>query len=168
MPTRVTVNSKRIQKKATTLMRGALLGNKKLSEDMALAVTDQIRKGVKPRLKPFTIEKRKELSGFNKTGKGYRAKKSNLTFTGRFLKSFKGKFLKGEGGIGLIFSVGPRGTHPGYKLGKGRKAGKSPGLTNQELAEKQLKMGRDYKKAGLKARGKIIRLVKKALKRALR
>lgn len=149
-------------------MRGALIGNKELSQDMALMVTDQIRKGVKPKLKQSTIDRRKELSKYNKTGKGYSAKKSNLTFTGRFLKSFRGKFVKGEGGIGLLYIVGPRGTHPGYKLGKGKGAGKSGGLTNEEIAEKQLKMGRDYKKAALKVKKKIVRLVNKAIKRALR
>ena len=160
---KVRINKKNIKAKATRLISGALRGNKKLAEDMAEAVREEIRKGVKPGLKQITIEQRKELSKYNKTGKKYSPRKSNLTFTGQFLESFKGVFKKADGK--LKYFVGPKGVHKAYRISK-RKRGK--GITNEEIGINQLKMGRDYKEVALKAKKKIARLIDRAIKRQFR
>jgi hypothetical protein len=94
-----------------------------------------------------TIRNRIRLARFNKTGKWYSAYKSNLTFTGAFLRSFTATLFKR--GKNVIFDMGPSDTiRKSYKTSKKRRKKKtgdtSEPLTNAELGKHLIEGGRDY------------------------
>ena len=64
------------------------------------------------------VSTRRYLSKFNSTGEYYfgdESRKSNLTFTGKFLESFKFKINQDDGST----TVFTDGTHPGYRTKNG-------------------------------------------------
>ena len=167
---KVRLKKNSIKRKAQRLINGALIGDKKLAENMAEVVREEIRKGVDPDLTSATISRRKSLATSNKTAKDYSASKSNLTFTGQFLESFKGKFRKTK--LSILYVVEPRGVHKAYKLPKNKKKkGKRKrlkGTTNLKIAEYQLDLGRNYKEVALRVKNKVSALIQKALDKQFR
>jgi len=112
-------------------------------------------------LKSSTIKRRKVLSKVNRTSSKYSPSKSNLTFTGNFLKSIKAKLTK-QGNSKTII-IEPTGIHPGYNLVRG---GKSSPVSNKTIAEGQEAMGRNVitfsKKRVQQIRKKIQQLLRRA------
>lgn len=99
-------------------------------------------------------KRRDRLSDFNKTGRGFSNSKSNLTFTGQFLRSFKATIEAGTRGIRFI--IGPEGEHKGYKLVRG---GRSKGSRNADIGQGQIDQGRDYTVISEKNRQQFLKLV---------
>jgi len=87
-----------------------------------------------------TIERRKRLATVNRTSRFYSAATSNLTFTGKFLNSFKAKIE--QKGKKVEFSAFPTNDHKPYKGVKGKKIGKL--ITNEALGQYLIDGGRDY------------------------
>ncbi len=83
-------------------------------------------------------KRRRRLATVNSTSKFFGNFISNLTFTGKFLSSFKAEINKGK----LIsYEIGPTGDHKGYKLIKG---GRGKSVPNEKIGEGQIAQRRDY------------------------
>ena len=119
-------------------------------------------------------ERRKKLSRVNDTDRFYGAGKSNLTFTGQFINSFKIRVSD----LATI-KIFPIGKHKGYK-GTGRKAGvpypnskakkgkRGKSVSNKDIARGQIDQGRDYTKVGKKFLKKITTLFKTSILKEVR
>lgn len=113
-------------------------------------------------LSPGWIKDRERLSAFNRVGAGYSAAKSNLTFTGDFLRALKANIS--STGVVLMFM----GTHKGYKTSKKGKRG-GAGVTNMsDIAVWQAKEGRDVLGVDEPLKVKIREAVARHLRRAFR
>lgn len=76
------------------------------------------------------VKTRKYLSKYNPTSEyflGVDSRKSNLSFTGKFLESFKFKINQNAGSV----NIAPDGNHPGYKT----KLGSTDSVSNEKLLE---------------------------------
>lgn len=102
----------------------------------------------------------KELEKHNKTSRFYKRFFSNLTFTGRFLSSFKAKIIKKSKSV--IFDLGPEGNHKAYKSKSGKKG---KGIPNPELGRHLISQGRDYTEISDKTKQEITKSMKSAILR---
>ena len=87
------------------------------------------------RLKKISIEHRKYLSKYNSTSDVYSPARSNLSFTGQFLKSIKHTIKRG------LIVIEPTGDRSGYKTGPNSKDNNPP--TNKQLAKFLADNGRE-------------------------
>ena len=105
-------------------------------------------------LAPSTIERRKKLSKYNKTHSDYSPSKSNLTFTGRLLKSVKTRIIARSKSI--IFRIDVSGSHAPYK-GKGKTYGKR--VANKVIRDGLAKQGRDPLAINRSSKKKLGRII---------
>lgn len=160
-------NVKKTQDRIARIIRGSIAGSKELTKIDRLVV-NEIRKGRLPsgeKIKPLaskTKKRRKRLESFNSTGKNYNASRSNLTFTGRFLESFKTTISRIRGSV--IIRIAPTGIHKGYRLVRG---GREKAVNNQQIAKVQIDQGRDFTIVGDKMQKKIKNILISIIKRAL-
>lgn len=131
----------------------------------------EINQGISPEtgspFKPISkswSDERDRLSEFNKTARGYQSGKSNLTFTGQFIKSIKFKIVSILG-IKTI-EVGAKGARKGYKYSKGGKRSKAP--TNEQLGAYLKEQGRDPYGVSGRARKSIVNLAKRQIRKLLK
>lgn len=119
----------------TKLRIGSAIARSKFNVDLQESVIEQVREeGLKPRLRPSTVNNRRYLAKYNPTHPAYREDKSNLTITGKLLDAIRVKFIAAK----LLFSFGAlKSKHPRYK-GKKKRIGKS--VAYQELLEIQNEM----------------------------
>lgn len=111
-------------------------------------------------LKDKWITRKKSLASVNKTDPNYEEGKSNLTFTGQLLNSFRWAIV-GPGKLILFFA----GIHEPYKT---LSNGKNPKpLRNQQLADYVAKAGRPFVGVRPAIRRRVQRIVKDYVKRAL-
>lgn len=158
----------RVQKRLQKILVGALAGKEEVQQ-IKESVVNTLRSGklldgsnIKG-LKPGTVEQRRRLATVNRTGKGYSPGKSNLTFTGQFLKSFVASIERGARGI--IIKVSPSGIHRGYKRLRG---GRGKATTNQKIAAGQKAQGRDITAIGPKKSKEIRNIFVRLLRRSIR
>lgn len=166
MPTRVKTPNPEIFAKA---VRGALAGNKQLSNSITKLLIGIIRggklpsgKGIKP-LAPTTIQRRRDLSKKNRTHPDFSPRKSNLTFTGQFLDSFKATFERV--GRKVLINIAPTGVHKALINLNGKR---QRGVRNDTIGEGLVKSGRDYRPVSKQNTRKITKLVITALKKKLK
>ena len=100
-------------------------------------------------------QRREQLSSINKTSQYYGYGKSNMTFTGQFLNSFKGEIKRFGTSVRLI--VYPTGIHKGYSLVYGEK---SDSVFNYEIARGFIDRGDDYRVIGLGVRKELAKSAK--------
>lgn len=81
---------------------------------------------------------RRKLGMKNKTSKFFKNFVSNMTFTGRFLNSFKAKVSKKRL---VTYEIGPEGSHRGYT---GVKGGKGKTVDNAKIGQGFIDRGVDY------------------------
>ena len=98
--------------------------------------------------------RRSRLSTVNKTSKFFGKTRSNLTFSGAFLNSFKARVEFVAGKIRYIFA--PEGSHPGYSLLRG---GRSESVFNSKIGKGQIDQGRDYRVISQENKQKIAKLI---------
>jgi len=103
--------------------------------------------------------RRKELAQFNTTHKSYGPNKSNLTFTGEFVNSIKGKIILGRSEI----EIKPTGRHAPYRDASGKVTRKTR-PRNIDIAEGQAAQGRNVLQITKKRKKLILKKVIKALK----
>lgn len=109
-------------------------------------------KGVK---KSWVLQ-RTRLSKFNKVDKYYKRFFSNLTFTGQFLRSFRGKIFKGKK---VSYLIAPTGFHRIYKTSAENRRGKrKKKISNAELGGYLIEQGRDYTRLGKKMKRKLSKI----------
>lgn len=161
-------NAANVFKKARGRLK-KVLSDKKLRKDIGeYAVTNikgNIRKGKSipnnekfDELEESTIKARKYLVKYNPTHDLYGPKKSNLTFTGKYVDSIKYKTKKGK------IVIEPTGNHKAYKTGKGSgKKSISNKKLGEYLAEKRPHIGRNEKMDK-----RILKMIKAHLRRNLR
>lgn len=135
------------------------------------------------KVKQFSTEwalKRRELAKYNKTDKYFNNFKSNLTFTGRFLRSFEISISKGLGsvrrlagkiGLGtsksfITYTIAPEGDHKAY-------AGRARGVrgkvrSNADIGKGQIAQGRDYTIIGKKMKTKLEKIIGSRIRRAFK
>jgi hypothetical protein len=100
-------------------------------------------------------ERREKLAVINKTSPYYGQNKSNMTFTGQFLNSFKAQiFLFGRA---VQFVMSPIGMHKGYKLIKG---GKSKSVPNAEIGKGFIERGDDYTEISNEVKDEMTKSIK--------
>ena len=139
----------------------------KLEKKITETLSNQVRKlqtdfndNKIPPLKKKTIDKRIYLSKYNSTHPNYSARRSNLTFTGKLIDSFKTK-IERSGKV----EIAATGLHPGYKTAGGRT---SP-VENDVIVGAQKDLGRDLTTLGditlLKLSKLIINFVKNKIER---
>jgi len=138
-----------VEKRVREVILGAIQEDSFLNEVGAVMQKDiqiKLNKGVNPEtlqafppLKPASIENRKRLAKLNDTARGYSAAKSNITFTGQFIKSITYGII--QSGRQKIIEIYPRGTHRGYKTGP---KSKSDDMENAELAKLLKAKGRNW------------------------
>lgn len=155
-------------RKALKIAKDALV-DPKLATRFKNIIINQIRKDGKlpdgTSIKPVSRkwkQRRNRLAEYNKTSRHYTPGASKLTFTGRFLSSFKANVLK-SGLFGRVtYEIGPTGKHKPYETspkihrGTGRfksssaqkKVSRENALDNATIGEGQIKQGRDYTKLG--------------------
>jgi hypothetical protein len=159
----------RAAKRIARATRGALAGDKRFSQSVLSFLVDQIRNGKLPsgknvkRLKRVTIERRRQLSRKNRTHPDFSPAKSNLTFSGQFLDSFKVVVDRVKSAVRIRIS--PTGTHKGVTYLNGKRA---RGVRNEEIGRGLIEGGRDYRPISKKNRSKIGEFVLTALRRSLR
>ncbi len=127
-------------------------------EAIANHVIKQIRAKNFTALKDTTIEWRRRIASTNPTHPKYSAQKSNLTLTGEFLDSIVSEIIKKD----LLVKIYPTGEHPGYFTKKGSVTPKKA-VSNQEILERQLSLGRNPLKITGTVRREIIEIIKKKL-----
>lgn len=140
------------------------------SKEAAKIILNDIKTGKDPAtgkaykaLQPSTIKRRKQLAKYNKTSPEYSPRRSNLTFTGEFLKSFRSKIIKKAGGF--VVSIFTKGKHRGYINKSGKR---SKRVENEKILEGQQGMGRNPLAISQKTERKILRLTKRILRKYLR
>jgi len=111
------------------------LETKKVLSEVNKQVQSALRENRYSPLALKTIKRRKRLATVNSTDPKYSSGRSNLTFTGEFIKSITARFTKGFG-----LNIKPRGKHRGYKLING---GRSKSVNNADIARGQADQGRD-------------------------
>lgn len=111
-------------------------------------------------LKEKWITRKGRLATVNTPDANYQEGKSNLTFTGELLNSFKW-FIQGPGKILLKFD----GTHKKYKNLSG--GGGGSGSSNEEIADGLASRGRPFVGVRPVIRRRVQRIVKDYVKRAL-
>lgn len=118
-----------------------------------------------PDLKDSTIRARERLAKYNKTdSRWFSPHQSNLTFTGKFLRSFEA-IIKLVGGK-VIFDMGPNDkTRRPYKTSSERRKKKKnqKSLTNAQLGQHLIDGGRDYTDISEENQQKIAKSVKAAI-----
>lgn len=129
-------------------------------------IQQKLNKGVNPEtlqafpgLKPSSIENRKRLAKMNDTSRGYSAARSNITFTGQFIKSITYGII--QSGRQKIIEIYPRGIHKGYKTGP---KSKSDDMQNTELAKLLKEKGRNW----FGVSDQVIKTIKVQIKSRLR
>lgn len=110
-------------------------------------------------LKESWIFRKKRLADFNQTDPEYQEGRSNLTFTGQLLNSFKHRII-GRGELELSFE----GDHEGYKTPSGKTTKTIP---NEKLAKYVADAGRPFVGIRPAMRTRVNRIVTKYIKRAL-
>lgn len=122
--------------------------------------------------------RRSRLAEFNQPSRFWRRFYSNLTFTGKFLSSFKTDIQKTSRGV--RYRIEPSGTHPGYKnvrAGETYKSGKKKGQTvpargesvsNSKIGEGQIDQGRDYRVISQRNLDKIEKTIRGRIRRELK
>lgn len=113
-------------------------------------------------LKVNTAKRRRQLAKKNKTDKFYAPFKSNLTFTGRWLRSFIIEIKKEKN---VKYILGPDGSHRGYVNLDGTR---EESIGNIEIGGKLIASGRDYTKIGKDFKKEIQKILNTAVTRALR
>jgi hypothetical protein len=134
------------------IVNDAILKNK-INETLVTQVQTQQRAFDDKKLKALkrsSIAHRRYLSNFNATSDQYSARRSNLTFTGQLLKSYKTKISKSG-----VVTIGPTGTHKGYRTGGGR--GRS--IANSKIVRFQARQGRDLTRLGQKTLRKLTNVI---------
>lgn len=111
-------------------------------------------------LKEKWITRKDRLATVNNPDPNYQEGKSNLTFTGELLNSFKW-FIEGPGKILLKFD----GVHKKYKTLSG--GGGGEGSLNEEIAKGLAERGRPFVGVRPVIRRRVKRIVKDYIKRAL-
>jgi len=113
------------------------------------------------KLKNISIAHRKYLAKYNSTSDVYSASRSNLSFTGQFLKSIKHTVKRG------LIIIEPTGSRTGYKTGPKTKDSNPP--SNKQLAKFLADNGREIfgglDKIGIK---RLKTLIIRFLRRKLR
>ena len=107
-------------------------------------------------------KRRSKLATQNRTDRFYSSNVSNMTFTGRFLRSFKITIAKSKR---IMYRLGPQGKHRGYKNLNGTR-GKS--VKNEDIGKGMIKSGRDWTKLGPKTKRKMEKVLATAILRRLR
>lgn len=166
MPTKVkTPDPERI----ASITVGTLAGDRKLANSIKELIVNKMRNGFLPsgkrikKLKKTTVELRRKLAEINKTHPDFSPKKSNLTFSGQFLDSFKAIFER----VGRVvqIKISPTGINKGGKnLDRTRKRG----ISNEKIGEFQIALGRDYRPISNKKKAEIKKLVVKRLRKKLK
>lgn len=110
-----------------------------------------------PKLAPSTKKWRKKYEKVNPTGQDYSTNKSNLTFTGEFLRSIAFKI---SGGRLTVFA---KGTHSQYTGLKGGKIGKK--VKNSDIAKWQSEKGRTIFALTKNRAARIRGFIREALRR---
>ena len=114
------------------------------------------------KLKPSTIERRKQLARYNKTDEHYQADKPNVTFTGRLLRSVKNRV--NAKGSSIVMKIDVSGSHAPYK-GKNGEIGKRK--SNKEIRGYLADIGRDPLELSKKANRNLIRILTAIIKERL-
>ncbi len=161
-------NVKKVSDNLTKKIVGAVASDPKLK-----TITEDFKKTIRSgrlldgtaikSLAPTTVAFRRRYARVNPTGKGYRPNKSNLTFTGQFIESFKTSVERFRNKVSL--KIAPTGIHKGIKLIRG---GKAKGVSNQVLAQHIIDGGRDFTIIGKQKQKFITRVILEIIKRALR
>lgn len=138
-----------VEKRVREVILDAIQDDKFLNDIGSIMQKDiqqKLNKGVNPEtLEAFpalsnkTIENRKRLAKLNETARGYSASKSNITFTGQFIKSITYGII--QSGRQKIIEIYPRGIHKGYKTGP---KSKSKDMDNTALAKLLREKGRNW------------------------
>lgn len=157
-----------LTKKAGRLARQAL-NNPKLANRIKNRILLSIKKdGVMPsgrRVQSKSVgyvKRLKELEKHNKTSRFYRRFFSNLTFTGRFLNSFKAKIIQKAKTV--IFDLGPSGDHNPYKKTSTHvNFKKGDTISNSELGKHLISQGRDYTEISEQTKQAITKSMKSAI-----
>lgn len=148
---RKTITSERIAKR----IRGLIIRG--IKRDLTLPSGERVKS-----LTKSTAKRRRRLATVNRTDRFYAPFKSNLTFTGRFLKSMKVFVGKKKN---VTYTIRPEGVHKGYKLIRG---GKSPDVTNAEVGAGLIDSGRDWTKVGDATKDEIKKIITKQVLREIR
>lgn len=101
-----------------------------------------------------TVRSRRRLAENNKTSRFYAPAKSNLTFTGRFLRSLEVRITKGKK---VKYTISPQGKHLGYKNANGSR-GKP--VDNADIGRGLVRGGRDYTVVGPKTNEQISEIIR--------
>lgn len=110
--------------------------------------------------------RRDRLATVNRTSRFYRGRLfSNLTFTGKFLSSFKARIKTGILRGGVTYVIEPTGDHPGYALVKG---GRSPRVPMSDIAKGQISQGRDYRQLSAESKRMVTKLIVGRIRRELK
>lgn len=112
-------------------------------------------------LKESWIRRKTKLAQYNNADPEYQEGRSNLTFTGQLLNSFKWA-VTGPGKLKLFFD----GIHKPYKDKDGKAVGKP--ITNEELAGYVAKQGRPFVGVRPVIERRIGRIVRSYVRRALK
>lgn len=146
----------------------------KISKAIRSELVDNFRSGTGANDKPFPAledtKHRKYIAKNNTTHKDFRLNKSNITITGRFVRSLKVNFKKfvrlknkREARYGLSFT----GKHRRYKSNKNKPIGKKA-ANNSDIADNLDDLGYELYGITKKAQDRIFKVYKAWIRRNLR
>lgn len=159
---------KKVGKRAKKIANKALQDEKLATRFKDIMINSIRKNGIMPSgqaVKPVTTawkQRRNELARYNKTSKYYSPGASKLTFTGKFLTSFRARVVVGFFGR-VRYIIGPSGMHKPYNRPDKQTIDKAVGsrfqttsdkrkeqkeVENTKIGKGQIKQGRDYTELG--------------------
>jgi hypothetical protein len=158
------IDARKLAVRLSQLARKAL-ENPKLANRLKNKITLNIKKMEKlpsgdkvPDISEGWRRRRAVLSNINKTDRFFSNSRSNMTFTGQFLKSFKGVIQRFGKSVKLI--VYPDGIHKGYEQVYG---GRSDSVFNADIGRGFIDRGVDYRVISGETRKELAKSAKAAI-----